>query len=33
MSKEKSNAPKNSNFMLWFTIVFMMFLFWWFLNR
>ena len=33
MTKEKNNVPKNSNFMLWFVVVFMMFLYWWFLNR
>ena len=33
MSKEKNNVPKNSNFMLWFTTVFMTCLYWWFLNR
>ena len=29
MSKDK-NTPKNSNFMLWLSIGFMM---WWFVNR
>jgi len=24
---------KNSNFMLWFVIIFLMFMYWWFLNR
>jgi len=29
----KKIMNKNSNFMLWFVVVFLMFLYWWFLRR
>ena len=32
MSEDKKST-KSSNFMLWFVIIFMMFMYWWFLNR
>jgi len=32
MSEDKK-LTKSSNFMLWFVIIFMMFMYWWFLNR
>lgn len=33
INKDKKNPSKNSNFMLWLTITFMMWLMWWFVNR
>lgn len=32
MSKDRK-VTKNNNFMLWFGIIFMMVMYWWFLNR
>jgi hypothetical protein len=33
MTEEDKTAPKSSNFMLWLTITFVMWLMWWFVNR